>query len=128
LAKGMSEQEASAVTGYDPSRISVLKSDPAFRDLVAHYQRQEDALAADFSERASMVTLTALAVIQDKLESEDDPVSLSAALEVAKTFADRTGHAPIQKSVQMNVNVDFAERLKAAQTRLRLRNVTPGEV
>lgn len=115
----MTDHEASAVTGYDPSRISILKKDPAFADLVAFYRRQENALAAEFSERASMLTLTAMGIIQDQLESEDEPVSLSAALEVAKTFADRTGHAPVQKSVNLNVNTDFAERLKAAQGRLR---------
>ena len=118
LAQGMTHGEASAVTGYDLPRISILKSDPTFRELVAHYLSQEDALAADYSERATTLALTAMNRLQEALEDEETPLSDSMALEIAKFASDRTGHAPIAKSVNVNLNSDLGNRMAAARKRL----------
>jgi hypothetical protein len=39
-------------------------------------------------------------------------------LEITKVLADRTGHAPVTKSVQVNVNADVGTRIEAARRRL----------
>lgn len=118
LASGMKDEEASAVTGYDPSRISILKADDTFKGLVAFYHSREDAALADFQTRAAVLTLTAMEEIQERLESDEDPVPMGQLLEITKTFADRTGHAPIQRQVNLNANVDLGNRLEAARRRL----------
>lgn len=47
LAQGLSETEVSAITSYSLSRISILKRDPSFKDLVAFYQKQKTEQFAD---------------------------------------------------------------------------------
>lgn len=121
LATGMTNADAAAVTGYDPSRISILRGDPAFRELIAHYASQEDALAAEYSERATTLALTAMNRLQEALEDEESPMSESMALEVAKFASDRTGNAPVTKSVNLNVHTDLGNRLAAARQRLASR-------
>lgn len=119
LAQGMTNNEASAVTGYDPSRISILLSSPDFKDLVAHYRKVEDSLLGEFVDRATTLTLTAMNELQDRLEDKPETLSEGMLLEVAKSFADRTGHAPVQKSINVNANVNLGDRLQAARRRVR---------
>lgn len=130
LAQGMSNSEAGAVTGYSPSTIAILNSDPAFMDLIAHYARIEDSLLADFQDRATMLSLTAMNNLQDKLEDEEKPLGALVELEIAKFAADRTGHAPVSKSIAVTVNGEQAARLRAARERLNGRGAideTSGE-
>src|SRR5687768_16258292 len=35
LASGLSVADACAITGYTPSRVSILKGDPSFEELIA---------------------------------------------------------------------------------------------
>jgi hypothetical protein len=127
LAQGMTNWEASAVTGYDPSRISILKSDPTFVELVGFYREHETALLAEFTERAAKVTLTALNNIAEMLEDDERPSTLDENLTVVKTLADRTGHAPIARSVSTNVSVELGGRLAAAKGRLAAREAITAE-
>lgn len=116
LASGMSNTEASAVTGYDPSRISILLSDPTFKELLQGYRSIEQGLLADFTERATTLTLTVMENLQEKAENGD--LSSSEELEILKATADRTGHAPVQKNLNLNVNAELGNRLAAARRRL----------
>ena len=128
LAVGLRDAEASAVTGYDLSRISILKRDPTFRGLVLDYQSGHSASVGEFIERATVLGLTAINNLQERLENDEEPLAASMELEIAKFAADRTGYAPVQKSVNINANVNMGSRLEAA--RLRLANslrLEPGE-
>lgn len=118
LAGGMSVTEASLVTGYDPAWISSLQRVPAFKQLLAEYGSVRDGCFADFQERAAVVTLEALNQIHDTLEEEGEKVSIDQKLEIVKTLADRTGHAPVAKSVQVNATVDLTDRLARARARV----------
>jgi hypothetical protein len=118
LAQGMKPWEASAVTGYSPSTISILQADPTFVELVAFYAEHEDAALAEFSQRASLVTLTALNNLQEIVENDEEPLTLEQNLTVVKTLADRTGHAPVQRAITTNLNVDISGKLAAAKSRL----------
>jgi hypothetical protein len=118
LAQGKSEAEAGAITGYCPSRISILKASPAFRDLIEHYRSINDSAMADFVERSTLAALTAVSNLQDMLEDEENPLPPSMQLEIAKTLADRAGHSPVTKVQQTNINVDLGGRLAAARSRV----------
>lgn len=118
LAQGMKVWEASAITGYTPSTISILLQDPTFKELMEFYHENEDAQLAEFTKRATMVTITALNNIQELVEDDSVPLTLEQNLTVVKTLADRTGYAPVQKSITANVNVDLPGRLAAAKARL----------
>jgi hypothetical protein len=117
LAGGMSNSEASVITGYDPSRISILKSDPLFKALIEDYRTMSAGITADFVERTNILALTAVNRMQEAMEDEANPPSLSQALEVAKYAADRTGNAPTTKTQNVNVNVNLGDRLRAARER-----------
>lgn len=115
----MSRADASAVTGYSITRISILTDDPTFKELLAHYGQVKEAAFAGFQDRASQVALTALDVIAERLEDEPENIPTGQALEIAKTLADRTGHAPVNRIQQTNVNVDMTARLTAARQRVQ---------
>lgn len=126
LARGMTNAEAAIITGYDPSRISVIKGDPSFKELLEYYRAEENQALADFTQRATDLTLTAMDALQEALEDEENPMPASMVLEVAKFAADRTGHAPVTKSLNVNVNADLGNRLDAARKRLRGSDVIEG--
>lgn len=117
LAGGMSNAEASVITGYDPSRISILKSDPLFSKLVDDYKTMSSGITADFVERANILGLTVVNRLQEAAENEESPLSPATLLEIAKFAADRTGNAPTTKTQNVNVNVNLGDRLRAARER-----------
>lgn len=118
LSSGMSPAEASIITGYDPSRISVLKADPTFQALVADYSTVAAGVTADFVQRANVLSLTTMNRLQEIVEDDEQVLSPSILLEINKFAADRTGNAPVQKNLNMNVSADLGTKLDAARRRL----------
>jgi len=118
VVAGKSNPEISLITGMDPTRISVLRGDPAFKELVADYKKIEDGVQAEVHNRLVQLNLTVVEEIQDRIENSEEPVPLSTLLEVGKFTADRIGHGPITKQMNTNVNVDLSGRLAAARKRV----------
>lgn len=123
LAQGLKEGEVAAITGYCLSRISVLKADPTFQNLVKHYQEVENSAQGEFIERATLASLTALAELQERLEEAPESFSTGDLLEVTKVTADRTGHAPVTKSVSINATIGMGDRLEQARQRSKAARV-----
>jgi hypothetical protein len=117
LSTGMSDVEASAVTGYTPSRISVLRDSPLFSELVSHYRGREDSALADFQERMHTTGLVAVQELADRLETEPEKIGTATLIEAVKALADRTGHGPQSKTTNLNVNVSLAERVAEGRRR-----------
>jgi len=115
LARGVSNIEASSVTGYSASYISLLKKDPSFEELVAFYRSNEELAQADVTFRLTALNLGFIGELQDRLEFHAEGMSNSFVLEAVKVLSDRTGHAPMAKS--LNVNVNLAGRLESARRR-----------
>lgn len=122
LASGMSVTEACLVTGYTPSRVSILRGDPSFEELMAHYTEVNGELTLNYQQKAAIARNLATDIVIEKMSAEldrdgvgEEVVSAGMALDVAKTFADRTGEGP--KSTQVNVNVNLGDRMKAARER-----------
>jgi len=72
IAEGSSNEEASRVTGYDPARISSMKSAPAFAELITYYSTQESAKDLDVRRRLESFGLSALEELQSRLEDDPD--------------------------------------------------------
>jgi hypothetical protein len=136
IAAGVRPKDAAAQTGFTISRVYVLHSDPAFKDLVAKYRDDVDQAYVSAEEEryraATSVNLKALRTIEehfDIAEETGELVSLDRALRVFSDTSDRTGL--VKKSIQTNVNIDFAknlERAKAARDEARkVIDVTPTE-
>lgn len=109
LASGMKPAQASLVTGYSSSRISILQADAAFQALVRDYADEAKSVFADLAERMNDMSLDALEVLQERLQASPETFSIPVLLDVVKAFADRTGHGPGQE-VHLKVDRDFIDR------------------
>ena len=119
LASGASNNQASLLTGYDPARVSVLRSDPAFSDLITHYQTLVDEKFVDQAVIWNGMTKDALLEIRDRLEDAPDEFSNDMLLKIATAGADRTGHGPsTTQNSNVNVVVGMADRMERARSRL----------
>jgi len=135
LAGGAGETEAGIVAGYVPSRVSVLKADPMFQELMAFYSQGVRERYYDMHEGLAALSADALEELRDKLEESPEDFSVGQLLEVVKMGADRTGFGPSQKT-QVDVTVGVSDKLRRARERvtaaaleqhqrLELRDVTP---
>lgn len=122
IAAGLSNGEVAALTGRSYNRISILKSDPAFMELVAHYR---GIITAEYAATADPVidylksnALKAAAMLSDKLDAaieNDEFLPTRDLVAIQETGFDRTGYGKVNKNV--NINVDFAAQLEAARKR-----------
>jgi hypothetical protein len=125
LATGMSALEASLVCGYTPSRISVLRSDPAFEELVAHYTKLSSEATVDLQQRMATLAVEAADVMADRLETAPETFANGELHDLLKLAADRTGHGPASKTTNVNVNVNLGDRLRAARERAAVPSCLP---
>ena len=123
LATGTSEGEASLITGYSPSRISILKADPQFQELLAFYRSTTVEGVTDFRQRMLNLGMGALQELEDRLDDNPDSFSPALLKDIVKDMADRTGHAPNKgPSVEVHLNSPLADRIKAARARVESLN------
>lgn len=118
LASGMSATEAGLCTGYTGSRISVLRGDPAFEELIAFYKSAKDLPVQDLNDKLVAVAADSAALLLERMELEPDKFSNGELQDQLKLGADRTGHGP--KSTNVNVNVNLGDRMRAARERAAL--------
>ena len=104
-----SETEVSAITSYSLSRISILKRDPSFKDLVAFYQKQKTEQFADVQKRLATLSLDAIGEIQERLAEKPDSISTSQLIELSKVTLDRAGYSPVAKSQNISVSMSAEE-------------------
>lgn len=118
LASGISEGEAAVMFGYDSSRVSILKSSPAFQELLALYRDVKDTEFADMTARLAGLAKDAVLVLQDRLEDAPEDISTGQLLQIVQVGADRSGHGPTSKQ-EVNVTHNLAARLDAARQRAK---------
>lgn len=119
LASGVNRTVAARVCNYSSQRVHQLLDDPAFCELVAHYKIESDEEWADFNRLAGDLSVDALHILQERFDANPDKIPTATLLEAIKTLADRSGHAPINKNVQLNLNTEVGDRLGAARARRR---------
>lgn len=127
LASGMKPAEAGLVTGYSPSRISILQADPAFQDLLTVYREGVGEIYSDLHHKMAAMAVDVVEEMHERLQEDPGEFTTNQLLEVAKTFADRTGHGPQTKTQNVNINVDLATRLESGRRRaeeMRMKLVT----
>lgn len=122
LAAGLPVTTVAALCGMSLNRVSILKADPAFMELIAHYRGQ---ITADHFEALDTVTeylgsvrTKSLAMLEDKIDAASDAgefLPTRDLVSMAELGLDRTGYGKVNKNV--NVNIDFAANLEAARRR-----------
>lgn len=131
LAIGTRPGDVASITGYDPSRISILQADPQFRDLVEHYATGEDHKLADLKDRMSTLSLDALEELTERLDTAPESFSEALLLEISTRMADRVGHSPKGGGNAGNteVHVHLGERMSRARERIEaLRAAEPAKL
>lgn len=83
LAQGTNQVNAGLIVGYSQSYISVLKSDPAFKELLAHYQSERESLFIDTLERMRGLGFRALEELEQQLEEAPEKWSRRELMEMA---------------------------------------------
>jgi hypothetical protein len=118
FAGGMRVGEVAELTGYSVSRVSLFHSSPAFQDLIAEKRKVEDEIARDQITAMNALILSngmkAERKLADKLDDDDDSEEMSVRelISIARDAADRVGLS--KRSIQTNVNMDFAQMLDRA--------------
>jgi hypothetical protein len=90
IANGNKDIDVAAIVGMTPTRIWQLKQDPAFQELLAHYEGQKEAIFADALEQLKNLGLSALQEIQERLAENPKSFSLREVLDVMKESFDRS--------------------------------------
>lgn len=78
--------EISLQTGYSPAYISTLKSDPAFKELLAYYAEQKNIKFIDTLERMKTFGLTVLDELQRRFEENPEDFKKSELLNMTDLF------------------------------------------
>lgn len=121
IAEGKTNAEIGTETGYGQSRISTLKGDPAFQELIASYRKDVDAAKsvafAGTLEKMSTIHNDFLDELQDRLDTQPETMSTDTILDAVKLLADRTGFGAQSRTMNVNVNVDLAERIALGRQR-----------
>ena len=107
VALGHTNIECGAITGYTPNRVSVLRGDPAFQDLVAHYRSRVDEQFADLGGRMKAVGLDVLQELHDRLIEHPEEFAPKDLVDAFKTVADRSGYGASSKN-ETKVAVSFS--------------------
>lgn len=94
VVEGRKGEEISAITGFSPSWISTLKHDPAFRELLAYYEAQKEAVFVDVHQRLATLGLATVEELQERLASDPDSFSNKALMELAELVLDRSVAPP----------------------------------
>lgn len=118
LASGKSEWEAALICGYTGSYVSILKTDPAFQELLKLYGEEKDIVWRTAAEMIAGMSVDALEILAEKMENEPEKFSINQILEVNKFLNDRSGNGPQTQSTNVNVNIDVGSRLEAARKRV----------
>lgn len=129
IAMGWSLREIAEKTGYSYSRISILKSDPTFAELIAVYRNKVDEMRDEVA-RDHFVQLAALhgdviEELQDRVADEPQLISTDTLLDLAKFTSDRIGLGPTSKSQNLNLNIDLAGRVAAGRQRALALSAAP---
>lgn len=136
LAQGTPPGEVAVVTGLALTTISILQSDPMFKELLNYYAGEVDEAFRDAQTEMGELALDVIAEIRSRLENSPQSLSASVLDSLLKTLADRTGNGPTStNNINVGVAVNAADLARIKGSPLSRadeslnrppRNVTPG--
>ena len=124
FAAGLRVSEVAELTGYSVSRVSLFHNSPAFQALVEDKRKVEDEVAKDAISQYNQLILSnglkAERKLSDKLDDDDESEEMSVRelISIARDAAYRVGLS--KRTVQTNVDINFAELLDRAIKRSEL--------
>ncbi len=100
LCDGVSQAEISVIVGVSQSRISILKNDPAFAELLAHYAATKARVQVDMWARLAQLGVSSIEVLEERVLDNPDLIDSQTLLKIVEAVSDRTGFPK-----QTNINV-----------------------
>jgi hypothetical protein len=116
LTDGIKDGEAGIICGYTASRVSILKADPTFIELMSFYALKRENSYVELHDKIANLGEDAVDEMTSRLEDDPDGLSVGQLIEIGKLALDRSGHGP-QSNTTLNVNVGLSEKLAAARAR-----------
>ena len=121
VAQGEAGYGISMATGYSESRISILKGDPAFQELVAHYREDlkeiKDTHTIDVIKKGAALYCDVLDYLHAGL-LDGTYTDARDIVDIGKFAGDRSGFGPASKQDSTNLNVTLlADTLAAGRLR-----------
>lgn len=127
VAEGQKIVEISFVSGYSPGHINRLMADPAFQELVTHYQGVVEEKYLSVHERISALATDTIQEIRSRLDEEPDSFTIASLTEIAKVTLDRSGFGPQktinQTTITAQVTSDDLARIRAQKSQGGVRQV-----
>jgi hypothetical protein len=108
--------------GFTPSRVSILKADPTFNQLVVTYRKVIEEHFTDVAEKLAVMTGVAADEVIERLEDDPKAFETDQLLKIITTGADRIGLAPngSGRNSGNELTVNLAIRLQNARERARV--------
>lgn len=121
IAAGLSGREISEQTGYSISRISILKGDPTFSQLIEFYREKKVEAnieeIASATKRMTVLHEEVLEEMQDRLQTAPELINNDTLTDWFKFLSDRIGYGPQSKSLTLHGNIDLAADVAAGRQR-----------
>jgi len=90
VASGKSLLECSQMCGLSVHRISDLKNDPAFQELVSFYAEELNEVYVDVHQRMAALGTSVLEELQERFEAEPEKFTKRELMDLFTTMADRS--------------------------------------
>jgi hypothetical protein len=90
VASGKSLLECSNLCGLTVARISDLKNDPAFQELVSFYAEELNEVYVDVHQRMAALGTSVLEELQERFEAEPEKFTKRELMDLFTTMADRS--------------------------------------
>ncbi len=130
VTEGAALAEISLLTGYSPAYISNLKNDPAFKELLAHYEAQKELKFIDVLDRMKTLGLSVLDELQRRLEDDPEGFKKSELMSLAdltllrsRSVGGNSGEGAGNSVGPVQVNVSFVAPSLPAPPQMR--DITP---
>jgi hypothetical protein len=113
VAEGRRTNDIAAEVGLSVSRVSILKGDPSFQQLVEmyrmNYNQLREAAFADVQKKLALLEANAIDGMNERYEDEPENISHEQMRADAEFASDRLGRGKISKNVNFNVSQPLAE-------------------
>lgn len=137
VAEGKSLLECGNLTGMSVTRISTLKSDPAFQELVSFYSDELNEVFVDVHKRMAVLGTGVLEELSERFEIAPESFSRRELMELFSTMVDRSiatakgGPAPLAQApvpgggVNLQINFVSPSQEAAAAASPQLETALP---
>lgn len=117
FARGCTNKEVIAITGYSDSRVSILKHTPAMQSAIAGLQQLNVKKTELVLEKTALLAMTTVDELQRRIEETPELVDSKTLNDIIRNTLDHTGHSPVQKTAAVIAfgGLDEQELMKRKQ-------------